>query len=548
MKKLISSFCLIAIFFINSWAIAADYTITDLGTLGGGLASAGNAINESGQVVGFSLFPNSADTSWPFHAFLYDNGGLSDLGSLGGDSSTATDINTDGKIVGFARSTNGRYRAFLYENGDMIDLGTPDEDYFSSYAWGINKSGQVVGMLYTLSYVPNLHLEGHTFVYDKGVWTISQSLEGNFSVARNINDSGQVVGLSTISDTYVNHTNYEYFPGCGFLYNDGEMNYLGTLGGDFSEAYDINNQGQIIGFSSTISGQSLKSKSDEDDIENEHHAFLYENGDMIDLGTLGGIYSRAFGINDSGQVVGYSTIIGDSESHAFIYSNETMIDLNSFTINGIDDWDHLTVARSINNLGQIVGWGLKKDGSMPAFLLTPSVNEKPIANAGEDQTIILGEFAYFDGVDSNDPDGVIFMFDWDFGDGNYGLEEVVEHLYSSPGTYEVTLTVTDNDGDTGTSTTLVTVLTPTDATQELIFDIEDMGLHGGTENSLLSKLESAINSLDKGKDNAAINKLGAFINHAEAQAGKKLTEEEAEILISAAYRIIDSINIRLMGG
>jgi hypothetical protein len=87
----------------------------------------------------------------------------------------------------------------------------------------------------------------------------------------------------------------------------------------------------------------------------------------------------------------------------------------------------------------------------------------------------------------------------------------------------------------------VFVNSPSEATQDLISDVEGLDLPEGTENSLTSKLEAAINSLDKGRENAAINQLSAFINQVEAQRGKKITDEQADELIAAAQGIIDSI-------
>ena len=186
--------------------------------------------------------------------------------------------------------------------------------------------------------------------------------------------------------------------------------------------------------------------------------------------------------------------------------------------------------------------GLLVDPSGIAVFPPPEiVNNPPAADAGPDQTVILGETVIFDGSDSYDPDGEIVSYDWDFGDGDTDSGETTTHVYASPWIYTVTLTVMDDDEATDTDTAIVTVQTSVEATQDLISDIEELNLPKGTENSLVSKLEAAINSLDKGQENAAINKLNAFINQVEAQRGKKITDEEADALIAEAERIIDSI-------
>lgn len=82
---------------------------------------------------------------------------------------------------------------------------------------------------------------------------------------------------------------------------------------------------------------------------------------------------------------------------------------------------------------------------------------------------------------------------------------------------------------------------PEDAIDDLIDDIENMGLHHGIENSLIKKLENAKKSLENGNNGTAISQLNAFINQCEAQRGKKLTNEQADELIAAAEAIIASI-------
>ena len=143
--------------------------------------------------------------------------------------------------------------------------------------------------------------------------------------------------------------------GHAFLYANGTMNDLGTLGGNFSVAYGINASGQVVG-NSTISGNSTR------------HAFLYTNGTMEDLGSLGGD-SSAVGINAGGEIVGWADTAGDASEHAFLYSNGSMIDLNNL-IAPDSGWT-LDDAAAINDNGWIVGVGYNPSGQGDAFLLTP---------------------------------------------------------------------------------------------------------------------------------------------------------------------------------
>ena len=92
---------------------------------------------------------------------------------------------------------------------------------------------------------------------------------------------------------------------------------------------------------------------------------------MTDLGTLGGNYSQAYAINDFGEVVGMSTTTADGDVHAFIFSHGVMTDLSLLAPVVATGWSSLNVF-DINNNGQIVGYGRDSPHSGPhPFLLLP---------------------------------------------------------------------------------------------------------------------------------------------------------------------------------
>jgi probable HAF family extracellular repeat protein len=132
------------------------------------------------------------------------------------------------------------------------------------------------------------------------------------------------------------------------------VNDLGELGNSTgSKAYGINAGGDVVG-SGHFGG----------------HAFLYSKGKMTDLGTLGGATSIANGINDNGQVVGWSDTPGNAHRRAFLYSGGKTTDLNNL-IAPASGWT-LEEAAAINDQGQIAGSGTNPQGRGRAFLLTPT--------------------------------------------------------------------------------------------------------------------------------------------------------------------------------
>lgn len=163
------------------------------------------------------------------------------------------------------------------------------------------------------------------FFWENGVMQSLGTLGGSWSVAYGVNDDGQVVGSSLMGTGYSG----------AFLWQNGSMQNLGSLGGNGpSGALAINNAGQVVGFSINSTPQM--------------HAFLWDGG-MTDLGALGDGASYAYAVNDAGQVAGWAKVGTDPyiSEHAFLW-NGSMQDL------GTGSWAQSS-ARGINNNGDVVG-------------------------------------------------------------------------------------------------------------------------------------------------------------------------------------------------
>lgn len=302
-----------------------QYTFTDIGTLGGN-TSVVSSINNAGQVVGVSCLGDRQD----WYAYLWENGTITNLLTR-----SARDINNLGQIVGDGTHESRYPYAFLWENGTTTYLETPALPYNSS-ACAINDLGQVAGIMYDGVTRGNLALwragDGDTVDYSRsGVWPDA------------INDSGQIVGTMQTSVEGYNHA---------FVWENGVLNDLGTLGGLGSAAHDINNSGQIVGSAQLNGGFG--------------HAVLWENGVITELDIWEGLMSRAMGINESGQIIGMGSSVGSENSYILLWDNGEVYNLNRF-ING---WE-LPYIVDINDNGWIIGSGIRPDGEQHGFLLKP---------------------------------------------------------------------------------------------------------------------------------------------------------------------------------
>jgi probable HAF family extracellular repeat protein len=328
-------------------AATTTYTITDLGSLGGGVTH-GLAINVSGQVTGDSVLSQLVQVpcppqkyggpqkcfAHPDHAFVWSNGTMTDLGTLGGNFSQGVAINGSGEVVGSSAGKNpGPGSAFLSNGHSMKALSAP------AVAYGINDSGQIVGQCRD-----SMLLQSYACVVSNGAITALPESNPDIEclyintipplipAAVAINNNGQVLGNC-----------FESAGGLAVVWTNDTPTVLPTLGGGSSSGTAISSNGQVAGTSQTSTGAE--------------DGFVWSNGTITDLGSS---FSPA-AVNDSGVIVGGQ----------FVYSNGTLQNLNTLIPAG--SGYQIQNATGINDNGQIVANADDTaTGQTHALLLNPS--------------------------------------------------------------------------------------------------------------------------------------------------------------------------------
>lgn len=345
---------------------AVAYRVTDLGTLGGQTSRA-TAINNLGQVVGTSytsdpILPNLRAFRTAPNATI--NPATDNLGTLGGTYSIANDINDRGQVVGGSYIASSVAHAFRTKPNAPIDPITDDLGTLGgevSTAAAINESGQVVGFSYLSGHtMPRAFRTGPNAAIQPATDNLG-TLGGTESVANGINNSGQVVGYSTLpgNPRPLVHAFRTSGPGPMNAVTDDIGIAVGSSIGE-----GINDSGQVTGDADYL-GTTI----------GMNNGFRTAPNEVIspatdDLGTLpGSVATYPHAINSAGWVVG-SVLMGTRRvPRPFLYDGTTTVELNNVLDETGIGW-MLEVARDINDRGQIVGYGIH-NGARRAFRLDP---------------------------------------------------------------------------------------------------------------------------------------------------------------------------------
>lgn len=401
------------------------------------------AINDAGDIAGHRLIPDP-DRGFAYHAFLLQDGVVTDLGTLPGHTySFATGLNDAGQVAGYAvdPEIHGSERAFLWEDGVMTDLGALPDDFLSGAA-DINEAGQIVG------WSGGYELGPHAFLWEDGLMETLAPYDNDAEppfgshIAYGINDWGQAVGVN----------------GTAVLWEEGTETALGPLApGRSALARDLNNAGAIVGLASTA--------------DYEYHAVLWTKPVPIhDVA----VTARA---ENPYPIVGETIrVTARPENHGNRGETfEVTVEIGPYPVGTQSVTLGARESRDLYFFWDSTG---ADPGTYPLrATATPVPGETDLADNSfvlEDHVIVLArleavpsatqfatdvglEVAFAcDPVDRAAPRGP-YGFSWDFGDGATETGDRVTHSYNSSGTKTVTCTVTEENGESASSSVTVQV-------------------------------------------------------------------------------------------
>ncbi|TVQ62923.1 MAG: hypothetical protein EA378_03670 [Phycisphaerales bacterium] len=314
---------------------SAQFTVHEIPTLGGDRSTA-LGVNNAGQVVG-----SARNADGLFQPVLWENGVLTNLNPFAGTQGNANAINNNGEIVGFISSTPGTVQRGFYWNAGDLALLEPTSGSSAQWteAMGINDHGQISG---SAQVAGSNGFQAYIWDRDNTSPVISvpqvSGTGAGFYAGYAINNNGQMTGY------YQSNLGFEQ-PWRGYIYQTSNnlSTDVGTLGDDNSyvEAWAINDKGHVVGYTDT-------------NLFFDTRAFILTEDGMQNLGTLGGDFSSALGINNDDWVVGTSRN-ESGQARAFLWRDGVMEDLNDF-IDPDSGWI-LERAQGISDTGWIIGLG-----------------------------------------------------------------------------------------------------------------------------------------------------------------------------------------------
>jgi probable HAF family extracellular repeat protein len=374
-----------------SGSIPKSYVLTDIGAeLPGSPGLVPSGVNDKGTVVGEasvgvlgSLPSCSPSTCGPPQGWIFKNGTLSQLPPLGTDYLTFADsINSAGYVSG-GSAGNVTEEAILWKPaGGTINLGTGIlGSQSAAEAFSISNSGKIVGAS------ANYTSEVPTAFDGKGGASApcGATTQGLLNV---VNNAGLAVGDMILSQGGVDAITC---PPLTIIESPPDPTF-------WDYGFAINDKGQSVGRLSV--GPAF----------GNFHPFLYRKGQTTDLGTLfpsdPDAVGAAFGINQSGMIVGFTAQNGGTPGHppvdprAFVYAQGKMVDLNSLLSSEVQAQWTVVVAEKINNKKQVIAaawYGGYPNGVEHAVLLSPSgsassgVTRTRLARGGRTLTPALRE-------------------------------------------------------------------------------------------------------------------------------------------------------------
>jgi len=293
---------------------------------------------------------------------------VTDLGPVGATPGQPFFVAPNGLIAGAAAAPDGAMRAMLWYKKLKMDIAKTGLGGANSVAFSVNGMGQAVGEAETSTADPmgedfcgfkalGLPSAGNSclpFLWQNGAMTALPTLGGNNGAVNQINKTGEMAGLAESATPDPGCTAPQVLQFKPVKWASGKIHELVTLDGDRDgAAFAINDKGQVAG----ASGQCSAFNADLLENLQSLHALLWQGDSVTDLGNLGGtgqgFGNLALNLNNRGQVVGQSDLPGDANFHAFRWTKEAGIeDLGTLT------GDVNSVALGINDGGEIVGLSL----------------------------------------------------------------------------------------------------------------------------------------------------------------------------------------------